>query len=400
MHKNQHYIQKAILNKFSSSTGNKKVNVIDIVDFSVNIVDTRVAMTHEFLYDFSFDDSKELELNLNKMLESSFSNLLNDKLIDAKDEIEINRKELELIKKYILIQIYRSYRNMTGYINVPKGAVELSDYNIEDEELKTDFWKREMATILEKDFTELISDNKFVGIKRQADEVYQSFLMFFKTDQEFIINDSGVVYERIPIKIDRDKHDEYIELAERLGKKLYGVEGFSNVAKYEIENNTSYIDNFLFMPISPKLAVLSVNVLWKYHHFGHEIKQLKSPLMTKYISFPQNKYVNLDKILRDAKQDIEERKITDSKQQRLIMDSYIPKYKSEEDTYNYKVIKINKEETQYLNHLMMNETFRYICYKNEENMIDLIKSYNYLQSTGVPNIKKNFKGFVDLIKKQ
>ncbi|MDY0133930.1 MAG: hypothetical protein RBR46_02775 [Acholeplasmatales bacterium] len=41
MHKNQHYIQKAILNKFSSSTGNKKVNVIDIVDFSVNIVDTR-----------------------------------------------------------------------------------------------------------------------------------------------------------------------------------------------------------------------------------------------------------------------------------------------------------------------------------------------------------------------
>lgn len=41
MHKNQHYIQKAILNKFSSSTSNKKVNVIDIVDFSVNIVDTR-----------------------------------------------------------------------------------------------------------------------------------------------------------------------------------------------------------------------------------------------------------------------------------------------------------------------------------------------------------------------
>ena len=43
------------------------------------------------------------------------------------------------------------------------------------------------------------------------------------------------------------------------------------------------------MPISPKLAVLSVNVLWKVHHFGHEIKQLKSH-MIKYI-LSQNKYV-------------------------------------------------------------------------------------------------------------
>ncbi|MCL2522488.1 MAG: hypothetical protein FWE36_06480 [Erysipelotrichales bacterium] len=62
-----------------------------------------------------------------------------DRLLKNLNEVNITRRELVIIKKYMLIQIFRSVNNMRGYTNPPKEKTELSNYNIKEGESKLDF---------------------------------------------------------------------------------------------------------------------------------------------------------------------------------------------------------------------------------------------------------------------
>lgn len=182
------------------------------------------------------------------------------------DKIIINRKELLIIKKYMLIQIYRNLKNSLcyseEYANKLNGINGVSKYNINEEESQMDFWKREIQTILDMEWDDLISKCDMVGVKRNAMQLNQNFLMFFKTNNEFNINDVGFTLERMPIKISMSK-EEYINLAQQYGIEVFGVSDFGEIAKKEFEADASYLDNFIWFSISPNLAIVSVNVTRK-----------------------------------------------------------------------------------------------------------------------------------------
>lgn len=384
----QHYVQKKLLDNFAVKTSNDKYKIclLDILEFKAEYRNTESVFHAKNLYDVKEDDVKSLEINLKVKIEDPAMNII-ERILKMPYKIILTRTELETLKKYILIQIYRNYRNMTGYTNPKPGIIEMSSYNLREGEDKLDFWKREMATILENDWNDVVTKIELSGVKKYAQEIHTGFLMFFSTDNEFVINDSGVVMERIPVEIPQEMQEDYIRIAKECAKTL-GINNGDEHAKAEIERESSYMDNLIFLPISSNYAIANVNFVWKYYQLNLLDKltikvPLKSAILTNHLSLPKNSYVNIE--------------LMKSKFDSLNNAEIIECYKDKNDSYEYETHKLNAYETIYINNLMMNEAFRYLCFKTPQAVIPSIRSYNMLNSNNFGNMKKNYNGFVELL---
>ncbi len=381
MFNRNHYIQNRLLKNFSikADNGKHKICVLDLINFSVNYRNTDSAFYENNLYDINNgSDIKELEIKFNEIIEKPMVKLF-DRICDSVDEVVFTRKELITIKKYFLLQHYRTPKNKTNY-TIPRQGFKLSQYNIAEGESEEDFWKREMLTILDSKWSDLLQ-SEMVGVRKHAIDTNSSFMMIIKSDSEFCINDIGYVTERIPVKIAKDKEQDYIKVAKEIGKQLYGIDNFDEVARREIANQSSYFDNFELYPISSNCAILFVDPIWKMAFLEPQIiaeMNLFSPILLKYLILPINEYVNFDKMKKQED---------------------IPKYMDEEDKFKYRIQKITDDETIYLNNLTMNETYRYIGVKTPNTFIPSVRMYNYLMSIGEKNMHHNYNGFVELLSK-
>lgn len=381
MFNRNHYIQNRLLKNYSikADNGKHKICVLDLINFSVNYRNTDSAFYENNLYDINNgSDIKELEIKFNEIIEKPMVKLF-DRICDSVDEVVFTRKELITIKKYFLLQHYRTPKNKTNY-TIPRQGFKLSQYNIAEGESEEDFWKREMLTILDSKWSDLLQ-SEMVGVRKHAIDTNSSFMMIIKSDSEFCINDIGYVTERIPVKIAKDKEQDYIKVAKEIGKQLYGIDNFDEVARREIANQSSYFDNFELYPISSNCAILFVDPIWKMAFLEPQIiaeMNLFSPILLKYLILPINEYVNFDKMKKQED---------------------IPKYMDEEDKFKYRIQKITDDETIYLNNLTMNETYRYIGVKTPNTFIPSVRMYNYLMSIGEKNMHHNYNGFVELLSK-
>lgn len=379
-----HYVQCRLLRNFAqqNKNGNDVICVLNLINFSAYYAKPENAFCENNLYDVEFaDNNKDLELKFKANIEDPMGTLLNKIDNDSAPTFTFTRAELETIKKYILLQIYRTPHNKKSYTNIPDNTFELSQFNINQKESKVDFWKREMLTILDSDWDSLLKTD-MIGIRKNALEINSSFLMFIKTADEFCINDLGYCTERLPIKIPEDQQDDFIKTAQIIGQKLYGKDNFDEIAKKEIADESSYIDNYILFPISSNIAILVVSPLWKQYLLHPELRhkgiQFHSLLLQNHLSIPMTTYKNADKIKNDAD---------------------IAIYKSPEDQYIYQLHTISCEETVYLNHLTINEAFCYIGLKTPDKFLKTIREYNSLASMQTRNIKKNLLGYVELLSK-
>ena len=379
-----HYVQCRLLKNFAqqNKNGNNIICVLNLINFVAYYAKPENAFCENNLYDVEFaDNNKDLELKFKTNIEDPMGTLLNKIDNDSAPTFTFTRAELETIKKYILLQIYRTPHNKKSYTNIPDNTFELSQFNINQNESKVDFWKREMLTILDSDWDSLLKTD-MIGIRKNALEINSSFLMFIKTADEFCINDLGYCIERIPIKIPEDQQDDFIKNAKIIGQMLYGKDDFDEIAKKEIANESSYIDNYILLPISSNIAILVVSPLWKQYLLHPELRHKGIPfhslLLQNHLSIPMTTYKNADKIKNDAD---------------------IITYKSSEDQYIYQLHTMSCEETIYLNHLTINEAFCYIGLKTPDKFLKTIKEYNSLSLMQTQNIKKNLLGYVELLSK-
>lgn len=377
-----HYIQNRLLKNFAnkSENGKYKICVLDIINFSVGYRNTDSAFYEKNIYDVhSGVDLKELETKFNELIEKPMAKLLK-RICDARGEVAFTRAELSIIKKYFLLQHYRTPKNKRNYTDRNEGKFKLSQYNIKEGESEEEFWKREMLTILDSPWADLLKSD-MVGVRKHVIAANMSFIMIIRTQGEFCINDIGYVTERIPVRIPKEKEQEYIREAKELGQQLYGKDNFDEVARREIENQSSYFDNFELYPIASDCAILFVSPVWKYVSIEPRIIQemaLYSPILMKYLILPKNDYVNGDQIKSQA--DLE-------------------KYMDANDKYTYTIQTITEEETIYLNTLIMNEAYCYVGVKTPKAFISSVRMYNYLMSNGEKNIHHNYNGFVELLSK-
>lgn len=379
-----HYVQCRLLKNFAqqNKNGNNVICVLNLINFAAYYAKPENAFCENNLYDVEFaDNNKDLELKFKTNIEDPMGTLLNKIDNDSAPTFTFTRAELETIKKYILLQIYRTPHNKKSYTNILDNTFELSQFNINQNESKVDFWKREMLTILDSDWDSLLKTD-MIGICKNALEINSSFLMFIKTADEFCINDLGYCTERIPIKIPKDQQDDFIKTAQIIGQELYGKDNFDEIAKKEIADESSYIDNYILFPISSNIAILVVSPLWKQYLLHPELRHKGIPfhslLLQNHLSIPMTTYKNADKIKNDAD---------------------IVTYKSPEDQYIYQLHTMSCEETVYLNHLTINEAFCYIGLKTPDKFLKTIRKYNSLASMQTRNIKKSLLGYVELLSK-
>lgn len=69
----------------------------------------------------------------------------------------------------------------------------------------------------------------------------------------------------------------------------------------------------------------------------------------------------------------------------------LSKYKNPQDKFIYKINELNEIETIYINHLFLNEAFRYIGYYSSQGIISSIQTYNKFKRSGHGNMKNDYE---------
>jgi len=406
---NQHYVPKGILNNFGNmkTKGKYEVCMIDIINAKVGFKSTEYAMNARNIYDVKDTDIKILEKKFNTEIEDPMMKIV-EKLLKKTDVIRITRRQLAIIKKYMLIQIFRSLPNREGYANPPEREKLLSDYNIRKGESKLDFWKREMMTILNSDWDSLLESKDLISVRFHARTLHGGFLMFFRTKEEFVINDSGVVCERIHLEIPEQIRENLIEGANKMMEESFGINDPDNIAKYMSGYKRPFIDTGIWMPLSSNFAIVNVNRILRPYVMGnlpipHPFSQSN---LIGHLSLPKTTYVNETKIYADLEDQMKnhETKISTLSDEEafslknMLMDEVILKNKNDKDAYEYEVRKIGASETKYWNSLVMNEVHQYLCFKTPQKIIPAIEEYNQLKAEGMKGVNHDYRSYVSLLK--
>jgi hypothetical protein len=397
----QHFIPQFILRNYGVDTdkdNNDQIYVYSNYEFKIDRKIVADSYMVENLYDSNqFDDIKKLEKDLGEYLEKIIAPVFK-KLSNSNNEFVINRDELKLIKKYLLIQLYRTEVNMTYYLNQNVKSVELSSSSIKQGESKLDFWKREMFTILHTKWDDLLkSDFPLHGVRHFAMEIQQGHLCFVQTKDEFIMNDLGKVSELIPVVIPEDKVDGYRKAAEFLSQ--VDLPQAKEIFEYELKNKTSKLETFSFYPVSPIIAV----ILARKHNIGpSHINFYENSLAFSIDKFgpPFNRYRN-NEVYEVNRQILELQKSSNTSEAFKKANELYVKRESlfdVDDEYVYSIRTLSKDETIRINVMILNETRKYVTFKTPNKVVESIKSYNYLYNTNFGNIKNNFNGMLGLLK--
>lgn len=378
-----HYVPNCVLKNFANKQNNGKFGFcyINLLEGKIEGRTTNSSFYEIKLYDQKNEENvKELEHTFNKSIESIIQPLLKKLISCMTETIVLSRNEIELIKKFALIQIYRNVRNGDNYSHIRINKdITLSKYNIKEGESPNDFWKREMMTILKSSWDELLKTD-MIGIKSILNEINRSFIMLFKTDNELCINDLGYVTERIPIKLSKEAQEEYIKLSKAYGEEVFKVSDFDVRAQNEIEEDRVYIDNYILFPISSNFSIALVNGIWKYKLLDPlNFNYIPSNLLNNHLSIPETDYVNKDKIKNNKD---------------------IIKYKSPDDTYKYKIHIMTENETEQTNFLLINEAYQYIAVKTFNCFINTFKDYRDLKNKKIENIRHDLTALLKEYKLQ
>jgi hypothetical protein len=376
-----HYIPQFILKRFSQDN---KVKVFNHIEFSLKSISTRNLFMVENLYDYEpYEDVKIIEKELASKIESPMGQICSRIIAEFDNKpkyLTFTRRELSIIKKYMMLQFYRTEGNMTYYLDSNiKAKNELSKYNIQQDETKIDFWKREMKYILDSNWEDMLTSD-MLGVKKFADLLNGGYLGVFYTSDEFLISDLGKVAERMPIKVDVKTQQDLLDALKKY-PQLNIYPDTEEILRKEFENQSSYVDNFYYFPISPNIALVAFDRSWLMKFSGYSMfDYLKTNLPIQRYHLPNQDYVNSDKILSDK--------------------SNFHLYKDENDKFLYTIQYLTSGETDYLNTLMMNEAMKSIAFKTPSKILRSVEKYMIEYRMGTPNVKRNYSGLISLLKQQ
>ena len=95
---NSHYVPRLILRKFSEK--------LSLYNIKTGELQENIVPEHAYAIEDYYDS--ETEKKLSRRIESQFGDLLANYLLKCDKEISLNRKQLYLIKKFLLISVLRS----------------------------------------------------------------------------------------------------------------------------------------------------------------------------------------------------------------------------------------------------------------------------------------------------
>lgn len=249
MELNCHYNQQARLREFARFDGKHyKLTMVDLGRKKIGSRNVETSFYQKGLY------AEEVERELNNAIEKPGMQVF-DKAYRSKYAVSLTRRELEIMKKYLLVQLYRNPTNMSHYSPNWEGDVLGINKQFKTDAEANQHVSDEIHKICISSWKQLLkSDDKelFNNIR----EIQQTMTLFVRSDTlEFVINDLGSVTERQDYQNDND---------ELIKKHLESVvEGtVSEDMLEEWKNRHQYFDNFTFYPISSHMGIITLSSVW------------------------------------------------------------------------------------------------------------------------------------------
>ena len=380
---NSHYVSKFILKNFGSK--------VCLYNIKSGILKEDIKLEKAYSQqDFYTND---IEDKLNRKIESQFANLFYNKLTKCGNRVILKRKELRLVKKFLLISVLRSieseaflqkekrfYDNLKDYwlrfakakqMTLEETQQGLADMNPPFNELQIEgettfeYWMRTLDVILETDGSpeEIMKHPKATyPAHRWAQIINAGYLAFWDTtdtNNKFVITDIGMTSENElgwnGSTVHNTKKTNF--LAELLAYENDPT--MKNEIAKVMHMTSSFHENFQMFPISATRMIVLIAPFYKFrqmYQFRYQMPPLVylTELVNEELYYPNNA--------------------------RYVLPQTPPQIKyHEDDEYIYEVKHLTGKEVQYCNALFMDrvaETFGFSSLPDVVRSVVLDKKLN------------------------
>ncbi len=336
-----------------------KIMLVDLERRKIGNRNVESAFYEKGLYE------DEVELELNSKIEKPGMKVF-DKAYNSDGFLVLTRRELETMKKYLLVQQYRNPSNISHYSPNWKGDIMGINKQFKDDTEATRYVSEEIHKICNTTWRQLLkTDDRELFLN--VNEIRQTMTLFVRSRSlEFVLNDLGHVTERRSYRL-RDDGIARTYLEYELGCEI------SDELFEKWNKNHQFFDNFTFYPISPHMGVITLSSAWS------QLVRAKNPFF-----FPGDDKRNPMKCYCDPS-------FFDYVETEVGLSSYfietyfvpgIPTYQSNRmrkvnnrtleqriqtcsspnDKYHYPIVDLDIDATQYLNLLTINEAKRYFAF--------------------------------------
>ncbi len=345
-------------------------NRLSLYNIKTGELKENIAIEHAYAIENYYDD--EIEKKLNRQVESQFGDLLSNYILKCEREISLSRKQLYLVKKFLLISLLRSI-HAEEFMQKEKGLYNTLQSNdiwappFEEKQIEGEnsfeYWMRTLKVVLDTDGTPqgiLEHPDKTYPAYRWATIICNAYLGFWDAPnvEEFVITDIGMTSENEKgwngITIFNHKKKDFI---------LSCLEKTSNpVEKVRLVElgKCMFYENFQMFPISSKRMIVLINPFFKYRYMkkqsGGNVPPLEElTVIPNEILFEPNRiYYKLPQISQKE-----------------------PQY-HEDDRYIYAVKALSRAEIRYCNALFLDRIDTYLGFSTLDHVVGSIIKYKKL----------------------
>ena len=379
-YKNNHFVPQLILRRFGEEISTYNIKTGEYRDRQQT---AEVFSKYEFY-------PIELEIEFGQV-ESRFANILNQKLLKAESrgEVELTRKELNIVKKFLLLEQMRVFVEEEACANIAKMTSDLqlktgsfkypfTEKVIENESVH-DRWLRNIRVIIEcKDLTRIQSHELCTYEAYRWAQIYNwGYMAIWDSsyvDTSFIITDIGMTSEREPsvaqYGVEVEKKQYLMEAPSRTNNTIFQ-------RKYAelLYQQTNFHENFYMFSISKHRMLVVINPFFRLY-----CKKEKYPMPTIWPS------------------KIKDRRLFEKNDADKLIGFQGKPILSDNDTFRYKVQSMKHEDVIWVNMLMLDRIDTLLGFTSLEDIAESVQAYdNWYKEHNLPP-RKDYTGLIELLK--
>lgn len=359
---NNHFVPRLVLRRYKErlSVFNIKTGELKENNKLENI------FSEQKLYD------EDIEIKLGQNVESPFANILTQKILKTAvgEEIELTRKELNIVKKFLLTEQMRVFINegkytalemyLTAFQKVSGIKYPFAEKEIENETVETR-WQRNLRVIVECSDLKHIHEHELCTyeIYRWAQIYNSGYLAVWDStasEEDFIVSDIGMTSEVEPSFV---KMGLEVEKKNYLLKALQKTNKLSEIKLYSglLNDQLNFHENFYMFSISKNRMIVIINPFFRLYsdkQYAKEVKVPKPDLWPTEIS---------DKTLYAKNR---------SQQLPVVFGKPVL---NDNDKFWYKVQSMSFDDVVWVNMLMLDRIDTYLGFADMENIADSVFNY-------------------------
>jgi Protein of unknown function (DUF4238) len=383
-HKNNHYVPRFILKHFANKKG--KIYNYNIEEMKLTKPHIAESFAKDKLYlEYNKSKPKQLEIDFNRKVESLFCNQILDPKIIGKDKIVLSRTELELMRKFVLLGMWRTKKQqIIKYSNdfnlyfrreLPKENIRdyfgFEEIVIEDE-TQEQRWLRELRVITECENIMTLKKSKDAtyAICFIAELLQQSYFTFWDSsecEEDFIISDAGVASENLS---DKSKMKLIEDFEKRIKLLRIPLTELQHVELFYAKHFTRlFNDNYFLFPITKNRIMVLIPAFFKvWMSKGLKLERMRSfpKTLLKDKNLYAKNYQEYDsEVARDTNNYIE-----------------FQLNISNDDIFIYDVKSLEHEDVLSVNSIILKDAYEEIGYCDPKKVLNSITQYNKKWSGG------------------